>query len=73
MVQKIKIPVWEWVLSITLASLSGIIVWTNESIDLLGKLGIIIKPQHAIIVFGITFIFGLSWILVIFLRRNRYI
>jgi hypothetical protein len=68
-----KAKLWEWIISIAITSLAGIIIWTNETIDLFNKFGINISPKYNIIVFGLIFIFGLSWIVTIYLRHERLI
>ena len=68
-----KIKLWQWIISVIITAVSGITVWTNESVDLLSKFGFIVEPGVAFIIFGLSFIIGLSWLMAIIMKRGNYI
>jgi hypothetical protein len=52
-------------LSIVLSTLAGATIWTNNSIDLLNKLGwTTINEGKAFLVFASLFVIGLAWFVV---------
>lgn len=70
---KRKVAIWEWIVSIVLTGTGGALIWTNETIDLLSKFGFNLSPGLNFIIFGLTFMIGVSWILTIYLRKSKLI
>lgn len=68
-----KAKLWEWIVSILLTGTGTAVIWSNESIDLLSKFGFNLSPGLNFIIFGLTFMTGLSWIVTIYLRHLRLI
>jgi hypothetical protein len=71
--KRTKVALWEWIVSFLITFISGVVVWTNETVDFLTKLGITLSYGQTIIIFSIIFFFGLSWILTIILRKKGLI
>ena len=71
--KKTKVPLWEWILSISISIIAGTIIWTNEAFDLLTKFGWKdINEGQAILIFLIITAIGLSWFITIILRQRGY-
>jgi hypothetical protein len=70
MVKRKRIKQWEWILSLFITGVSGAVIWTNESVDLFSKLGITLKPGIAFLILDVAFMFGLSWISYLMLKKG---
>lgn len=71
--RKSPVKIWEWYASLFLTLSSAGIIWTNESIDLLNKIGIIVAPGTATLIFLLIATSGASWFILNSLRHKRLI
>ena len=49
----------------------GTITWTNETVDLLAKFGVIANPIYTFFIMNAVFSFSLIWVLLEIFERKR--
>lgn len=68
-----KVKLWEWFVSILITFISAVIIWTNESIDLLLKFGFNFSPGISTLIFLFITACGLSWLMLNLFRYKKII
>ena len=71
--KKPRVPIWQWIVSISIVIISATIIWTNESMDLLNKIGFNFTPGQAIVIIFLIMTFSTTWVIISILRHKKLI